>query len=63
VTWVEASIAIGFIGLLAGAATTTALTVAERSRSIGLLRMLGLTPAQLQGLLAARACSPRPGPS
>jgi hypothetical protein len=51
----RASIAIGFIGLLAGAATTTALTVAERSRSIGLLRMLGLSPAQLQGLLATRA--------
>ena len=47
--------AVGVLGLAIGAANTTALTLAERRRSVGLLRMMGFTPAAVRGLLVVRA--------
>lgn len=47
--------AIGIIGLAVGCANTTALTLAERTRSVGLLRVVGFTPRSVRGLLAMRA--------
>ena len=47
--------AIGILGLAVGCANTTALTLAERTRSVGLLRVVGFTPRSVRGLLAMRA--------
>ena len=47
--------AVGVVGLAVGAANATALTLAERRRSIGLLRAMGFDPAGVRGLLVARA--------
>jgi len=47
--------AIGIVGLAIGCANTTALTLAERSRTVGLLRTLGFTPRAVRRLLATRA--------
>lgn len=49
------STAIGIIGLAIGCANTTALTLAERARTVGLLRTLGFTPRAVRSLLAIRA--------
>ena len=47
--------AIGVLGLAVGSANTTALTLAERARSVGLLRVLGYRPRDVRRLLAVRA--------
>ncbi len=47
--------AIGIVGLAIGCANTTALTLAERSLTVGLLRTLGFTPRSVRSLLATRA--------
>ncbi|MCB0981355.1 MAG: ABC transporter permease [Acidimicrobiaceae bacterium] len=47
--------AVGVLGLAVGAANATALTLAERRRSVGLLRAMGFDAATVRGLLAARA--------
>lgn len=46
---------LGIIGLAVGSANATALAVAERSRTLGLLRVMGFTPRTVRGLLTARA--------
>ena len=47
--------AIGIVGLAIGCANTTALTLAERTRTVGLLRTLGFSPRAVRSLLAIRA--------
>jgi hypothetical protein len=47
--------ALGIIGLAVGSANATALVVAERSRSLGLLRVVGFAPRAVRALLACRA--------
>jgi len=47
--------AVGIIGLAVGSANATALTLAERGRSVGLLRVIGFGPRSLRGLLTMRA--------
>jgi len=47
--------AVGIVGLAVGSANATALTLAERARSVGLLRVMGFTPRAVRGLLTARA--------
>ena len=48
-------VALGIAGLAVGSANATALTLAERGRSVALLRVMGFTPKSVRGLLAARA--------
>lgn len=47
--------AIGIVGLAVGCANTTALTLAERARSVGLLRVIGFGPGEVRRLLSVRA--------
>ena len=47
--------AVGIIGLAIGCANATALTLAERGRSVGLLRVIGFGPRSVRGLLTMRA--------
>jgi len=47
--------AVGIIGLAVGSANATALTLAERGRSVGLLRVIGFGPRSVRGLLTMRA--------
>lgn len=46
---------VGIAGLAIGSANATALTLAERGRSVALLRVMGFVPRTVRGLLAARA--------
>ncbi|MDO8361310.1 MAG: ABC transporter permease [Actinomycetota bacterium] len=46
---------LGIVGLAVGSGNATALALAERGRSVGLLRVMGFTPAAVRGLLAVRA--------
>jgi len=46
---------IGIVGLAVGCANATALALAERGRSVGLLRVLGFEPRAVRGLLTLRA--------
>ncbi|MGB8862271.1 MAG: ABC transporter permease [Ilumatobacteraceae bacterium] len=46
---------LGIVGLAIGSANATALTLAERARSVGLLRVMGFTPRTVRGLMTARA--------
>lgn len=50
-----AFIAVGMVGLAVGSANATALALAERRRSVGMLRVMGFTPATVRSLLAMRA--------
>lgn len=50
-----AFIAVGVVGLAVGSANATALALAERRRSVGLLRVMGFSPATVRSLLALRA--------
>ena len=47
--------AVGIIGLAVGCANATALTLAERARSVGLLRVIGFGPRSVRGVLTMRA--------
>ncbi len=47
--------AVGILGLAVGCANATALTLAERGRSVGLLRVIGFGPRSVRGLLTMRA--------
>ena len=47
--------ALGILGLAVGSANATALVVAERRRSLGLLRVVGFAPDAVRTLLAVRA--------
>ncbi|CAB4363232.1 MAG: FtsX-like permease family protein [Actinobacteria bacterium] len=47
--------AVGIVGLAVGCANATALTLAERGRSVGLLRVIGFSPRSVRGLLTMRA--------
>ena len=47
--------ALGILGLAVGSANATALVVAERRRSLGLLRVVGFSPSAVRALLACRA--------
>ena len=46
---------LGIVGLAVGSANATALVVAERGRSLGLLRVVGFAPRTVRSLLAVRA--------
>lgn len=46
---------VGILGLAVGSANATALTLAERGRSVGLLRVIGFGPRSVRGLLTMRA--------
>ena len=51
----EVFIVVGVIGLAVGSANATALTLAERGRSVALLRVMGFAPSTVRGLLATRS--------
>jgi hypothetical protein len=47
--------ALGIVGLAVGSANATALALAERPRSVGLLRVIGFAPRSVRAVIAARA--------
>jgi hypothetical protein len=47
--------ALGVIGLAVGSANATALALAERPRTVGLLRVVGFAPRSVRAVIAARA--------
>lgn len=51
----EVFIVVGVIGLAVGSANATSLTLAERGRSVALLRVMGFAPSTVRGLLATRS--------
>ncbi len=47
--------ALGIVGLAVGSANATALALAERPRSVGLLRVQGFTPRSVRAIIAVRS--------